>query len=86
MVFFGVYTKNEKAEMRDFLSHFGFNHIVNLFVNYINLRTKFWVYERRKNEKRKKKRNSFGVYGYRSLYEYSRRRNFRIEVDRLNLV
>ena len=30
------------------------------------------------NEKRKKKRNSFRVYGYRSLYERSRRRNFRI--------
>ncbi len=72
--------------MQDFFLRFGFNHIVNLFVNYINLLTKFWVYERRKNEKRKKKRNSFVVYGYRSLYEYSRRRNFRIEVGRLNLI
>ena len=35
VVFFGVYTKNEKAEMRDFLSHFGFNRISNLFMNYI---------------------------------------------------
>ena len=64
--------------MQDFFLRSGFNHIVNLFVNYINLLTKFWVYERRKNEKRKKKRNSFVVYGYRSLYEYSGRRNFRI--------
>ena len=40
VVFFGVYTKNKKSERKKILRS-DFNHIVNLFVNYINLRTKF---------------------------------------------
>ena len=33
--------KNEKAGTQEIFLRSGFNHIVNLFVNYINLLTKF---------------------------------------------
>ena len=45
--------KTKKPECKIFLRS-GFNHIVNLFVNYINLLTKFWVYERRKMKNAKR--------------------------------
>ena len=52
--YFSEFIQKTKSRNARIFLRSGFNHIVNLFVNYINLRTKFWVYERRKMKNAKR--------------------------------